>query len=627
MMTAEPSSNRNPLPLMLAAIGVVYGDIGTSPLYTMKEIFFGPHGLTPTPDNVLGILSVIFWSLIFVVSIKYMVFVMSASNRGEGGIMALMALALRCRHRQTQRAVVLTLGLFGTSLFYGDGVITPAISVLSAAEGLQVAAPSLQPYVLPMTISVLIGLFLFQSHGTAKVGLAFGPIMCGWFVTLALLGWHSIEQNPVVLDALHPAYALNFLLAQGPQAFLAMGAVVLALTGSEALYADMGHFGRRPIQLAWFTMIFPSLVLNYFGQGALILRSPEAIENPFYLLVPSDLMYPMIALSTAATVIASQAVISGAFSVTSQAIRMDYLPRMQLVHTSSAAMGQIFVPSLNRLLLLIVILTVLSFKSSGNLAAAYGIANTGTMTITTLLVWVVAVDTWKWPPRWASVMVACFLIVDGTFLGANILKIPHGGWFPLVLGTLIFTLMTTWRKGRQVLFHQLQKAAESLTGFIAQIPQNPPYARVPGTAVFLTARHISMPHALQQNLKHNQIIHERVVLLTIVIDDVPVVPRDERVEVDSMDEGFYRVTAKYGFMETPDVPEALALCNAHGLHVDLRESSFFIGRETLIPSERPDLSPWQERLFLTMFRNTSSPIQFFNIPPERVIELGVQFKV
>ncbi|NJD08562.1 MAG: potassium transporter Kup [Methylococcaceae bacterium] len=626
-MTSEHQPHGKLIPLAIGAIGVVYGDIGTSPLYTMKEIFNGPHAVQPTPDNILGILSLIFWALIFVISIKYVSFVMSASNRGEGGIMALMALALRRRHRPSQRNWIIILGLLGTSLFSGESVITPAISVLSAVEGLEVAAPSLERYVLPLSLAILIGLFMIQRHGTGVIGLAFGPIMCLWFLTLAVLGWHSIEQNPVVLEALNPVRGIKYFLANGGHAFVALGAVVLALTGAEALYADMGHFGKRPIQVAWFALVFPSLLLNYFGQGALILRDHAAIENPFYLLVPSTAMYPMIALATAATVIASQAVISGAFSIASQAMRMDYIPRILTVHTSSAAKGQIFVPALNRTLLLIVIATVLSFKTSGNLAAAYGIAVTGTMVVTTLLVGIVALDSWKWPAYGAGAMVALFLIVDGSFFGANLLKIPQGGWFPAVLGTLVFFVMSTWRRGREVLFHRLQKAAVSLTGFIAELPDNPPLARVPGTAVFMTARHISMPHALQQNFQHNQVLHDRVVLLTVITEDTPYLAEGDRVEVDRLDQGFYRVTAKYGFMETPNVPEILSLCHSHGLDVELRQTSFFIGRETLIPSDRPDLNPWQERLFLAMFRNTSSPIQLFDIPPERVVEVGAQFEV
>jgi len=625
--THEHQPSNGLMALMLGAIGVVYGDVGTSPLYTMKEIFNGPHAVAATPENILGILSLIFWSLIMVISIKYVLFVMRANNRGEGGIMALMALALRHRNQQRQRNVIIALGLFGTALFYGDGIITPAISVLSAVEGLQVAAPGLEAYVLPITIIVLIGLFMFQSYGTEKVGLLFGPIMLVWFGVLAVMGGLSISQNPAVLEALNPLYGLHFFLEHGWHAFIALGAVVLALTGAEALYADMGHFGKRPIQLAWFSLILPALAVNYFGQGALILRDPSAILNPFYLLAPSWAMYPLIGLATCATVIASQAVISGAFSITSQAMQMDYIPRMQRVHTSTEAIGQIYVPTMNRTLLLLVICTVLGFGSSGNLAAAYGLAVTGTMMITTLLTLIVALDSWQWQPKWAYPLVAVFLVIDSAYLGANVLKIPQGGWFPLLIGGVLFLLMSTWRQGREVVTYHLQKAAMSLTKFIDSLSAKPPLARVPGTAVYMSARNLSMPHALQINYAHNQVLHERIVLLTIATEDVPTLLDKERVDIDALAQGFYRVTARHGFMETPNVPKILGLCRLLGLDIDMASASFFIGKETLIPSDKADLNPWQEKIFLFMFRNASSPIQFFKIPPERVVELGVQFEV
>lgn len=615
------------LPLMIGAIGIVYGDVGTSPLYTMKEIFNGPHAVEASSDNVLGILSLIFWALVAVISVKYVLFVMRAHNRGEGGIMALMALALRHRNQRRQRNIIIALGLFGTALFYGDGIITPAISVLSAVEGLQVAAPGLERYVLPITIGVLIALFMFQSRGTSKVGLLFGPIMLAWFSVLAWLGWQSILQNPTVLEALNPWYGFNFCLRNGWHAFLAMGAVVLALTGAEALYADMGHFGKRPIEVAWFAFIFPALASNYFGQGALLLRDPTAIANPFFMLVPEWAVYPMVALSTCATVIASQAVISGAFSMTSQAMQMDYIPRMQRIHTSSHERGQIYVPAMNRLLLVLVLATVIGFGSSGNLAAAYGLAVTGTMLITTLLTLIVALDEWQWRPQWAYALVCCFLVIDSTFLAANALKIPQGGWFPLLVGSLVFLLMHTWRRGREVLTHHLQKASRSLTGFIAQLAEIPPLARIPGTAVYMSARNLSMPHALQVNYAHNHVLHERIVLLTIATEDVPVILDDERIGIDTLEQGFYRVTARHGFMETPNVPKILVLCKKQGLAVDASNASFFIGRETPIPSDKPDLNPWQEKIFLALSRNASSPIQFFKIPADRVVELGVQFEV
>jgi len=621
----EPSASL--LSLMLGAIGVVYGDLGTSPLYTMKEIFNGNHAVQATPENVLGILSLIFWSIILVISIKYVLFVMRASNRGEGGIMALMALALRHRNQQRQRNIIITLGLFGTALFYGDGIITPAISVLSAVEGLQIAAPALQAYVLPVTIMVLIALFMFQSYGTNKVGLLFGPIMLVWFITLGLLGGMSVWQNPHVLQALNPTYGVLFFLAHGWHAFIALGAVVLALTGAEALYADMGHFGKRPIQLAWFSMILPVLTLNYFGQGALILREPASIQNPFYLLAPEWAMYPMIGLATAASVIASQAVISGAFSITSQAMQLDYIPLMQRIHTSTQTRGQIYVPAMNHMLFVLVICTVLGFGSSVNLAAAYGLAVTGTMMITTLLAMIVALDSWRWSPLWTGLLMTLFLIVDSAFLGANLLKIPQGGWFPLVVGAILFFMMFTWRRGRKILADYLQKGSISLTEFIANLTSFPPLARVHGTAVYMTARYLSIPHALQVNFEHNQVLHERIVLLTISTADIPTIPDQERIDIDQMNQGFYRITAHYGFMETPNVPQILSLCKLKNLDINPQSASFFIGRETLIPSNKPDLNPLQEKIFLLMFRNASSPIQYFKVPPERVVELGMQFEI
>jgi KUP system potassium uptake protein len=621
----EPSASL--LSLMLGAIGVVYGDLGTSPLYTMKEIFNGNHAVQATPENVLGILSLIFWSIILVISIKYVLFVMRASNRGEGGIMALMALALRHRNQQRQRNIIITLGLFGTALFYGDGIITPAISVLSAVEGLQIAAPALRAYVLPVTIMVLIALFMFQSYGTNKVGLLFGPIMLVWFITLGLLGGMSVWQNPHVLQALNPTYGVLFFLAHGWHAFIALGAVVLALTGAEALYADMGHFGKRPIQLAWFSMILPVLTLNYFGQGALILREPASIQNPFYLLAPEWAMYPMIGLATAASVIASQAVISGAFSITSQAMQLDYIPLMQRIHTSTQTRGQIYVPAMNHMLFVLVICTVLGFGSSVNLAAAYGLAVTGTMMITTLLAMIVALDSWRWSPLWTGLLVTLFLIVDSAFLGANLLKIPQGGWFPLVVGAILFFMMFTWRRGRKILADYLQKGSISLTEFIANLTSFPPLARVHGTAVYMTARYLSIPHALQVNFEHNQALHERIVLLTISTADIPTIPDQERIDIDQMNQGFYRITAHYGFMETPNVPQILSLCKLKNLDINPQSASFFIGRETLIPSNKPDLNPLQEKIFLLMFRNASSPIQYFKVPPERVVELGMQFEI
>lgn len=623
--SSSTSSNR-PAALLIAALGVVYGDIGTSPLYTMKEIFAGSHAMAVTPDNVLGALSLIFWGLTLIISVKYVLFVMCADNRGEGGIMALMALALHTRHMRHERAAIIALGLCGTALFYGDGVITPAISVLSAMEGLEIAAPTLKPYVLPAALAVLAVLFWLQSHGTEKVGKIFGPVMLTWFAALAWLGYQSLAQDTTILRAVNPMYGLHFFQVHGWHGFLALGAVVLAFTGAEALYADMGHFGRQPIRFAWFFLVFPALVLNYFGQGALLLRDAAAVQNPFYLLAPDWALYPMVALSTVATVIASQAVISGAFSITRQAIHLDYLPRLHLVHTSSEEMGQIYVPAMNFLLLVIVAVVVLNFESSTNLAAAYGIAVTGTMVITTLLALVVALDAWKWPPLLAVVVFGAFLVVDGALFGANAMKIPQGGWLPLALGAIIYLLMSTWRHGRNVLFQHLQRESRSLMGFLQEIAAAPPL-RVPGVAIYMTSRHLSLPPHLLHNFEHNRVLHQTVLLLTVEIEDIPRVAESERIELEPLEEGFYRITARYGFMQTPHVPRALVLCRAQGLGVDLTDATYFIGRETLLPSPKKDLNPWQERIFLLLFRSASDPVAYFRIPPRLVMEIGAQYQI
>ncbi|MBS1214446.1 MAG: trkD, partial [Proteobacteria bacterium] len=519
------------LPLCIGAIGVVYGDVGTSPLYTVKEIFNGPHALPVTTANVLGVLSLIFWSLMTVITLKYISFIMRADNRGEGGIMALMALALRHRHQRRQRTMIGIIGLFGTALFYGDGLITPAISVLSAVEGLEVAAPALEHFVVPIAVCVLLGLFYIQSKGTRKVGAFFGPVMVVWFVCLFVLGWNSLQQDERVLRALDPRHGIHFFMENHWHAFLALGAVVLAITGAEALYADMGHFGRNPIRVSWFVLVFPALIVNYLGQGALILRNPEAIQNPFYLLVPSWALYPMIGLSTLATVIASQAVISGAFSMTRQAIQLDYLPRQRLVHTSTSEIGQIFVPLVNWFLMIGVIGLVIGFGSSSNMASAYGIAVTGAMTIDTLLASVIALDVWRWPPLVTAVLMGFFAIVDLAFLAANIPKIPHGGWFPLLLGSLLFLVMLAWKRGRELLMQHLQRAAISLTVFLENIRTMPPI-RVPGTAVFMTSRHLSLPFPLLQNFENNKVLHEKVILMTVNVEDVPYVSFESRLDVE-----------------------------------------------------------------------------------------------
>jgi len=605
---------------------VVYGDVGTSPLYTMKEIFNHAHGLPPDKATVYGAISLIFWALVMLICLKYVIFIMRADNRGEGGIMALMALALRKRNRPRHRAIIITLGLFGAALFYGDGIITPAISVLSAVEGLEVAAPGLHRYIIPITLAVLVGLFTFQSQGTDKVGKLFGPVMIFWFLSLALMGWNSLIQNPDIVQALHPKFAMRFFMRHHWHGFLALGAVVLAVTGAEALYADMGHFGRKPIQLSWLLFVMPALLLNYLGQGALILRNPEAVQNPFYLLAPDWALYPLIGLSTAATVIASQAVISGAFSITRQAVQLDYIPRQRFVHTSRSEMGQVFAPFINRFLLVAVLVLVLVFQSSSNLAAAYGFAVTGTMAIDTSLAFIIAMDVWRWPWQRAVLFLVVFLTVDLSFLGANVMKIVDGGWVPLTIGGLLYLLMSTWKKGRLALIKHVQKASISLTEFLRRIEETPPL-RVPGTAIFLHGRHLSLPYALKQNLNYNKILHDRVVLLTVITEDIPFVRGADRLEIEDLGQNFFRVTIHFGFMQNPNIPYALELSRDKGLNLNLHDALFYLGRETLIPSESPALNIWQERVFTFMFRNASNPIIFFGIPAAQAVEIGTLVEI
>ena len=612
----------------IAAIGVVYGDIGTSPLYTLREVFGGSHPVPVTPDNVLGILSLVFWALMLVVSVKYGIFIMRADNRGEGGIMALTALALRKSGASPGQLRWMTLlGIFGAALFYGDGAITPAISVLSAVEGLEIATPALKPYVIPITLVVLVGLFVFQRKGTASVGALFGPVMCIWFATLAALGIYNIIEHPDVLRAVNPVYALAFLAGNPLLAFFALGAVVLAITGAEALYADMGHFGRRPIRLAWFLFVLPAIYLNYLGQGALIIAEPEAVKNPFYHLAPEALLYPLVALSTLATIIASQAVISGAFSLTRQAMQLGYAPRVALVHTSEREIGQIYVPGINWMLALAVAALVLGFKSSSALASAYGIAVTGTMMIDTILAFVVVRALWKWSWAKAGLFLALFLIVDLAFFGANTLKIADGGWFPLVLAVAIFTLLATWRKGRRLLSEQMEKNSIPLDAFIGSLKINPPY-RAAGTSVFMTASLEGVPRALLHNLYHNRVLHERVVLLNVQIDDIPHVPLAERARVEALELGFYRLVVRFGFKDETDIPRALEQCAGLGLPFELQETSFFLGRETIVARLDPPLMPlWREKLFIWMFRNAGTATEFFRLPPNRVIEVGTQVEM
>ena len=612
--------------MALAAMGVVFGDIGTSPLYTMREVFGGHHGLPVTPDNVLGVLSLVFWALTIVVSLKYVVFIMRADNRGEGGIMALTSLALRSTESPRLAGGMAALGLFGAALFYGDGVITPAISVLSAVEGLEVATPALRPYVLPISLVVLIGLFLIQRRGTAQVGAVFGPVMLFWFTTLGVLGAVNVIRHPDVLRAINPMYALHFFAANQWHGFLALGAVVLAITGGEALYADMGHFGRRPIKLAWFTYVFPALYLNYLGQGALIIDDPSAVKNPFYLLVPEPLLYPMVGLSTLATIIASQAVISGAFSLTKQAVQLGYCPRVHVVHTSEREVGQIYVPNINWMLLGAVVALVVGFRSSSALASAYGIAVTLTMMIDTVLAFVVVRALWRWRLGWAVAFVVLFFVVDFAFFSANSVKIFDGGWFPLALGLAIHTLLMTWKRGREALARRMALDTIPLNLLIQSLFYDPP-VRVSGTGIFMTTDPDGVPRALLHNLLHNKVLHDRVVLVNVLTEDVPYVSPTERVRVEALDFGFFRVFVRYGFKDDPDIPAALAMCAGQGFAFELMESSFFLGRETLIPRKGSPLAVWRERLFIVMFRNARSAAEFFSIPANRVVEFGTQVEL
>jgi len=624
MQSSHPDKQRLAA-LSLAALGVVYGDIGTSPLYAIKEVFASPHHPVPiTPENVLGILSLIFWSLMVVITIKYVSFILRADNKGEGGIMALMALALReAPGNSRRRRFIILLGLFGAALFYGDGAITPAISVLSAVEGLEVITPALKPYVIPITLIVLIGLFVIQRRGTASVGRLFGPVMLLWFAVLAILGILNIAIEPRVIHALNPLHGLQFLLAHPGLGFFALGAVVLVVTGGEALYADMGHFGAVPIQLAWIGLVFPALVLNYFGQGALLLHDPKAIENPFYLLAPDWALYPLVALSTVATVIASQAVISGAFSITQQAMQLGYAPRLEVQHTSDQQVGQIFLPAINGLLLVSVIALVAGFGSSTNLAAAYGIAVTGTMLITNILAYCVTRWLWKWTPWRAFLGALPFMLIDIAFFSANSVKIADGGWFPLAFGLAIFVMLITWKRGRKLLHDRQVTDALPLKSFIASLGKDE-VGRVPGTAVFMTASPDEVPKAMLHSLKHYKLLHERVIILTVNVLDIPRVTNAQRVAVEMLPNHFWQVKVFYGFMDQPNLPEALEWCSEQGLAVEMMETTFFLGRETLIPSREAEMPFWQEKLFIAMFRNAGSAANFFQLPPNRVVELGAQ---
>jgi KUP system potassium uptake protein len=615
----EAPTGRRLAALSVTALGVVYGDIGTSPLYAFREAFHHEYGLRPTPEAVYGVLSMIVWSLILVVSIKYIVLVMRADNHGEGGILALLALLPR------DRAALVMLALFGAALLYGDGVITPAISVLSATEGLEVVAPAFTPYVVPATVVILVFLFLVQKRGTAGVGTVFGPVMLLWFGTIAVLGGAEIAREPAVLLALNPWYAVQFAVLEGKSAFLVLGAVVLAVTGAEALYADMGHFGRRPIRLVWFTVVLPALLLNYFGQGALVLRMPETVQNPFYLLAPRSLLYPLVALATVAAVVASQALISGAFSLAQQSIQLGYSPRLTIVHTSRSEFGQIYVPEINALLAVGCLMLVLWFRSSSGLGAAYGIAVTGTMAITTVLFYVIARTRWKWSVLHAAVPAAAFLALELAFLAANALKIARGGWVPLALAAGVFLIMTTWRRGTRLLTRVLSGRSLPLEKFFTQVERQKPL-RVPGTAVFLTAHTSGTPEVLVHHLRHNKVLHESVIFVSVVAADVPEVAEDHRLKVETLPHGFYRVVARYGFMETPNVGSVVARCCNETVRSSPAEVTYYLGRPTLIPSNRTRMMRWRKLLFAFLARNSRPATQFFNVPPDRVVEIGMQIE-
>lgn len=628
-LPATPGTKARLGALSLAAAGVVYGDIGTSPLYTLKECFNPSHGISPNADNVLGIASMVVWALLLIVTLKYVVLLMRADNRGEGGILALLALALRSvGPGRAAAGPVMALGLIGAGLFFGDGMITPAVSVLSAIEGIEVLTPALGPVVVPLSLAVLIGLFLMQSRGSERVGRLFGPVMVVWFVTIGLLGLVQIFDNPAIVGAFDPRYAVTFLLDHGWIAFLTLGSVVLAVTGAEALYADMGHFGKVSIRLVWSVLVLPALLLNYLGQSALVLADPAAAQNPFYMLVPGWAVVPMVFLSTAAAVIASQAVISGVFSLSRQAMQLGYSPRLAIHHTSDEEEGQIYVPRANWGLMLGVVALVVGFQSSSGLATAYGIAVTGTMAATSILVMVVARTLWRWP-LWLCVgLGGVMLAVDLAFFAANLMKFGHGGWFPLLVGAGMLLLMGTWRKGRAILDRRLAEGAIPLPNFLEQQKVNPSVIRVDGTAIYMTGNSQTVPLALLHNLKHNKVLHRRVVFMTVTVEDIPRVHGRDRLTVENLSDGFYRISVRYGFIQEPDIPKVLRLCKAlHGLEFDMMDTTFFLGHETLAPSAHHDMPEWRERLFVVMSRNAVPATEFFHIPPGRVVELGSQIRL
>ncbi|SIO05362.1 KUP system potassium uptake protein [Parasphingorhabdus marina DSM 22363] len=616
--------------LAAGAIGIVFGDIGTSPLYAFRETFVGAHPLDLDKLHVFGVVSLIFWSMTLVVAIQYVTILMRADNKGQGGSLAVVALLSGALRKSKFGWVAILLGVFATSLFYGDSMITPAISVLSAVEGLTVVEAGLQPLVLPIAVGLLVFLFVIQSRGTAKIGALFAPIMFVYFTVIAILGLTQIVQNPEILLALNPWYAVQFFLIDGFQAFLALGSVVLAVTGSAALFADMGHFGRRPMRIAWFGFVMPALLCNYFGQGAMIIGLDEAgaraaIQNPFFLLAPEMLRLPLVILATMATFIASQAVISGAFSVTHQAIQLGFIPRLTVKHTSASEAGQIYIPVINWTIMIAVLILVLTFQSSSNLASAYGIAVTGAMLIDTCLLAVLVFTMWKWKWWYAVPLLALFFLVDGAYFAANLTKVPQGGWFPLMVGGFAFLLLTTWAKGRKIMRENMAEAAMPIEIFTKSAKNSA--TRVPGTAIFMASASVGVPSALLHNIKHNKVVHERVVILTVNIQDVPYVEPEKRVEVTDLGDGFYRLILNYGFMQETDVPAALKKVKECGMEFKMMQTSFFLSRQTLLPSEKPQMMIWREKIFAWMLRNAATAMEFFKLPSNRVVELGSQMEI
>jgi len=614
--------------LSLAALGVVFGDIGTSPLYAIRECFHGEYGIAVSPANVLGILSLMLWTLVMIVGLKYLIFVFRADNRGEGGVIALTALIHgQSTPSQGRRGLgMIALGLFGACLLYGDGMITPAISVLSAVEGIGIITPVFGPYIIPMTIAILFGLFLIQRRGTARVGGLFGPVILIWLCFLAITGAVQVAQTPQVLSAVFPWHAFRFLIFNKLHGFVVLGAVFLVVTGTEALYADMGHFGVRPIRLTWFVLVFPALVLNYFGQGALLLNRPEAASHPFYAMVPSWAIVPTVVLATLATIIASQAVISGAFSLTRQAVQLGYLPRLNIQHTSATQIGQIYVAPVNWMLMVCTIALVIGFQSSSKLAAAYGVAVTSTMLITTMLFFLVARKRWGWPLIWAAPLAALFFLVDVPFFAANISKIFHGAWFPLVIGAAFFTMMLTWAKGRRILVDQLRRSMPPIHQFIVDLSSHPP-TKIEGDAVFLTGNPYATPVAMAKNVKHNKVVHNRTVLLHFRVEDIPRVPNFEKIRTEKLGGGFHRLEVRYGFMEFLQIDDVFTLARGQGLDLELKTASFYIGRESLVIAEKSAMARWRASLFLFMSRNATDAALFFNLPAEQVIEVGVKLEI